>query len=178
MGFTEERERLLEAAVDAVLAEGPHLSNRALGAAIGTSHRVLDYYFGGRDALLEAVLVRLSDRLRENLPDPARYESRDEAIRAFAATVAAAPADQGASVWLDVLASAARGQTPFVTAATRVIQCWHEWLRHALELDETGADAVIAAVEGAGVIALTRSPEAAEQALHLLLQAPSMPGGG
>jgi len=51
------RDRLLAAAVDYVLANGlSNLSLRELGAAIGTSHRMLIYHFGSKEGVLVAVI--------------------------------------------------------------------------------------------------------------------------
>src|SRR5215216_6725514 len=51
------RDRLLAAAIDYVLANGfSNFSLRQLAAAIGTSHRMLIYYFGSKEGLLVAVI--------------------------------------------------------------------------------------------------------------------------
>jgi AcrR family transcriptional regulator len=51
------RNRLLDAAVDYVVANGVSgLTLRALADAIGTSHRMLIYHFGSKEGLLVAVI--------------------------------------------------------------------------------------------------------------------------
>ncbi len=57
MAPAHPRERLLAAAVDYVASHGVgDLSLRELGAAIGTSHRMLIYHFGSKEGLLVAIV--------------------------------------------------------------------------------------------------------------------------
>ncbi len=63
-GRPEQREAFLAGAVDPVPAHGvASLSLRPLAAPLGTSDRMLLYYFGTRDALLAAVLDRVGEQL-------------------------------------------------------------------------------------------------------------------
>jgi AcrR family transcriptional regulator len=60
------RERLLAAAIDHLAQDGSHdLSLRSIAAAIGTSHRMLNYHFGSRNGLLTAIVSELERRQRE-----------------------------------------------------------------------------------------------------------------
>ena len=62
------RERLLEAAVEHVSRHGVgDFSLRRLGAAIGSSHRMLIYHFGGRDGLMVAIVRAVEQRQQEAL---------------------------------------------------------------------------------------------------------------
>jgi AcrR family transcriptional regulator len=59
------RERLLAAAIEHLAHDGSdNLSLRSIGAAIGTSHRMLNYYFGSRAGLLSAIVSELERRQR------------------------------------------------------------------------------------------------------------------
>jgi len=65
---TAARERLLAAAMDHVVEHGVgNLSLRGLAAALGTSHRMLIYYFGSREGLLIAVIRAVEDQQRAAL---------------------------------------------------------------------------------------------------------------
>ena len=56
--MTDERDRLLSLAADYLLEHGViELRLRTLGDAIGTSHRVLLYYFGSRERLITEALA-------------------------------------------------------------------------------------------------------------------------
>jgi AcrR family transcriptional regulator len=70
MATSQARERLLAAAVQQAMRGGiADLSLRELAAAIGTSHRMLLYHFGSREALLVAVAGAVEDAQRASLPD-------------------------------------------------------------------------------------------------------------
>ena len=64
------REQLLRAAVDYVAGHGiSDLSLRQLGAALGTSHRMLVYHFGSKEGLLVAVVREVEQQQRAALAD-------------------------------------------------------------------------------------------------------------
>ncbi len=63
-----ERERLLAAAVDYVAVHGvSDLSLRTLATALGTSHRMLIYYFGSKDALFVEIVRAAEQAQRDAL---------------------------------------------------------------------------------------------------------------
>jgi AcrR family transcriptional regulator len=64
------REQLLERAIAYVSDRGiSDLSLRELGAAIGSSHRMLIHHFGSREGLWVAVIRVVEQRQRDTLPD-------------------------------------------------------------------------------------------------------------
>jgi AcrR family transcriptional regulator len=64
------RDRLLTAAVDYVAANGVgDVSLRRLAEALGTSHRMLIYYFGSREELLVEVVKTVEERQRAALAE-------------------------------------------------------------------------------------------------------------
>lgn len=64
------REQLLERAMAYVVDHGiSDLSLRELGAAIGSSHRMLIHHFGSREGLWVEVIRTVEQQQRENLPD-------------------------------------------------------------------------------------------------------------
>ena len=64
----DTRERLLAAAMDHVAQHGVgDLSLRGLAAALGTSHRMLSYYFGSREGLLVEVIRAVEAQQRAAL---------------------------------------------------------------------------------------------------------------
>ncbi len=67
----ERRAELVEGALDYVLTNGlVGLSLRPLGAALGTSDRMLIYYFGSKERLVGEVLERAQQRLAQTMPPP------------------------------------------------------------------------------------------------------------
>jgi AcrR family transcriptional regulator len=82
----EARQRLLEAAIDYVVAHGlTDLSLRRLGAELGTSHRMLIHHFGSREGLWVAIVREVERRQLEAIgdivPDPSA--SYADAMRAW-----------------------------------------------------------------------------------------------
>ena len=64
------REQLLERAIAHIVDHGiSDLSLRELGAAIGSSHRMLIHHFGSREGLWVEVIRTVERRQRENLPE-------------------------------------------------------------------------------------------------------------
>jgi AcrR family transcriptional regulator len=62
-GAEPERDRLLRLAADHVLEQGiAEMTLRGLGAAIGTNNRMLLYYFGSKEKLIEQALLEASRR--------------------------------------------------------------------------------------------------------------------
>jgi NAD(P)H-dependent FMN reductase len=62
------RERLLEASIGYVREHGvAELSLRRLGAAIGTSHRMLIYHFGSKEGLLVAIVRAVEEQQRATM---------------------------------------------------------------------------------------------------------------
>jgi AcrR family transcriptional regulator len=68
MWYMLSRDSLLDAAITHVEQHGlGELSLRALAVELGTSHRMLSYHFGSRDALVAAIVDRVEQRQRERL---------------------------------------------------------------------------------------------------------------
>lgn len=168
MSQDQERNRLLAAAKTVVVHRGLAVSNRELAAAIGTSHRMLDYYFGGRTGLMSAVLEGLSNDLVGVFAAAAPVPGEPRSL-AVLADVEGNPT-LGA-LWLDVLLRAVRGEEEFAAAAERIGSAWHAWLTRNWGLDSLTADAAVAAYEGSGVVAVTRGEAAGREALRRLLTA-------
>jgi AcrR family transcriptional regulator len=66
--MTDPKQRLLDAAIDHVAANGVgELSLRRLAAAIGTSHRMLIYHFGSKEGLLVEIIRAVEQAQRDAL---------------------------------------------------------------------------------------------------------------
>jgi AcrR family transcriptional regulator len=147
-----QRDALLAGAVDHVLHHGvATLSLRPLAAALGTSDRMLLYYFGTREALLDAVLGAAGARLRDRLEAalPARPLPPDVLFDHAWRLLTEPAADGFLRLAIEISGLAARGQEPFRTAAAAVFASWREWL--AARVDAPEAERAAAA---AGVLAV------------------------
>jgi AcrR family transcriptional regulator len=75
----EQRQRLLDAAIDYVANNGiTELSLRSLAEELGTSHRMLIHHFGSKDALWVAIIREVEARQRAALAD--RLPAEDLAL--------------------------------------------------------------------------------------------------
>jgi AcrR family transcriptional regulator len=134
----EQRDALLAGAVEHVLRHGvATLSLRPLAAALGTSDRMLLYWFGSRDRLLTAVLDAVGTQLQAGL-------------RAVLPPAPVTPAVLLASVRqvLDVEVSglATRGREPFRTAVGEVARGWLAWIAQLLDVPDDEREAAAAGV--------------------------------
>jgi AcrR family transcriptional regulator len=153
------RDALLAGAVGYVLDHGvTTLSLRPLAAALGTSDRMLLYYFGTREALVGAILERIADQLRDLLvavlPDEPLPPA--QVLAAALGALGSASARRPLALWLQVVGIAATGEPAFAAAAARVVEEWTTWLAGHVDAPEherrAAAAAVIAVIDGLVVL--------------------------
>lgn len=175
-GRPEQREAFLSGAVEHVLGHGASgLSLRPLAAALGTSDRMLLYYFGSRDHLLETVLDLVGDGLLAALCDavpPGRSEPR-VLLRALW-SLARDPAVQPVlRLYVEILGQAAAQVAPFPAAAHRVALRWLDWVQDRVDVPDAerheAAAALLATIDGLLVLHLAVGSDVAEQAASRLL---------
>ena len=175
-GRPEQRALLLAGAVEHVLLHGASgLSLRPLAAALGTSDRMLLYYFGSREHLLETLLDLVGDGLMAALSEavPKGRSDPDVLLRALW-SLAREPAVQPAlRLYLEILGQSAAQVAPFPAAARRVAQQWLKWVQDRLDVPaderEGAAAALLATVDGLLLLDLAVSSDVADQAARRLL---------
>lgn len=146
-----------------------------MAAAIGTSDRMLLYYFADRDALLTAALGTVAARLRTALDS-----SGDEAPRSYPIllgdvwTIFRAPSFQPyLKLWLEVAANAAGGTEPFSTIGGTIADNFIAWAARRLDIADAdkrfGAAALLlATIDGLALLeAVGRGNEAARAIEYL-----------
>ncbi len=154
--------------VEHVLREGiARLSLRPLAAALGTSDRMLLYYFGSRDRLLVTVLEAVGDQLQAGLaaalpPEPARPA---DLLRHVWQTLRAPEVEPHLRLYLEVSGLAARGEEPFRSAAAAIAAQWSAWVAERLDVAaeerEGAASAALALVDGLLLLRFVAGPEQA-----------------
>lgn len=175
-GRPEQREAFLEGAVEHVVRHGVSgLSLRPLAAALGTSDRMLLYYFGSRERLLEAVLERVGDGLVTALSaavPPGRSPS-DVLLRSVWSVVRDPAVEPVVRLYLEILGQAAAQVAPFPAAARDVAQRWSDWAQDRLEVPEAeapeAAAALLATVDGLLLLRLAVDSDIADRAARRLL---------
>jgi AcrR family transcriptional regulator len=111
-------------------------SLRQLADAAGVSDRMLLYYFADKTDILSSVISQIasdmSDLLASAIPISPKLNSNDFIARALRVT-------QGAGMkpymqlWVEIVASAARGQQPYATLAKHISLGFVEWIESRLE---------------------------------------------
>ena len=139
-----------------VLREGlGHLGLRGLAARLGTSDRMLLYYFGTKDQLVIDVLEHAGARLTVLLA--AHGGGPRVSPGQFLAGVVALAGDPDVApfmrLWTEVIARGARREQPYDQIAARVVQSWIAWIDTRLtsaagEPEPARAAALLSIVEG------------------------------
>ncbi|MFC1437442.1 TetR/AcrR family transcriptional regulator [Streptacidiphilus sp. N1-10] len=125
------RAQLVHAAVDYVEAHGiADLSLRGLGAAIGTSHRMLIHYFGSKEQLLVEI-VRASEQRQRDLLTQLRVEpglSPADASRLLWQQLTDPRLDGQERLFFEICGNALRGRPEAVPVLEGLVNDWLDLL--------------------------------------------------
>lgn len=166
-----KRAQLTEALADIVLADGlDALSLRPAAARLGTSDRMLLYYFGTKTALMGDVLACVSERFATHLA-ATTYGRRipPQNMVGHAANLLAEPAGRAfVQLWLEIAARAARGDEQFADAAAAIAEFWTDWIVRSVHFpagtqSRNAAAMMLAVVNGIALLDRT-APNVAEAA--------------
>lgn len=150
------RAALAKALGDIVLLEGlDALSLRPAAARLGTSDRMLLYYFGTKAALISDTLADVSGRLATKLAT-ASFPSRlspPQMIEIAAKLLAQPEVRPFMALWTEIVARAVRGDDAFREVADHTIKAWLNWIAIRTEFPagidpQHGAAAILTVVEG------------------------------
>jgi len=172
-----KRAALAAAVADILLDEGlADLPLRELAARLGTSDRMLLYYFPEKAALTLAAIAEVANRLNVLLGELERPAGQVDAATAFADT-AALMAVPGMSafraVWADILARGGRGEAPFADLARGFIESSIASIEARLAIGDAVqrrqvAAGILAAIEGVWLLNMV-APESTDGALQALI---------
>jgi AcrR family transcriptional regulator len=126
---TSARERLLAAAIEHVSQHGVgEISLRALAAALGTSHRMLIYHFGSREALLIEVIRTVEEQQRMALAEILKDadEPPAEIMRRMWARVADPALWPNERLFFEVYAQALQGSPHALPLLDGIVDAWVE----------------------------------------------------
>ncbi len=146
-----QRAAFLAGAVAYVLLHGvATLSLRPLAAALGTSDRMLLYYFGTREQLLAAALDEVGRQLRAALDEalPATPVRPAQLVRQAWTVLQAPEAEPHLRLYVEISGLTARGQEPFAAAGGEVARSWLRWVAERLDVAPQRRDAAAAGVLG------------------------------
>jgi len=149
------RERLLAAAIEYVSQHGVgEISLRGLAAALGTSHRMLIYHFGSREALLIEVIRTVEEQQRMALA--AILEDADEPpaeiMRRMWARVADPALWPNERLFFEVYAQALQGSPHALPLLDGIVDAWVEPLAALVAPDRPKEEARAEARLGVAVV--------------------------
>lgn len=175
MGHKYSRDEILEGAVRTAVEHGlSSLSFGRLARHLGTSDRVIVYYFPTKNALVTDVLVAIGIRLQSVLADAFPATAQDHRQMATAAYPALAdPAvDPLFAVYFEACGLAAARVAPFHEVAPQLMTAWVGWLAdyftgpRARRTRE--AEATLALIDGLLLMRHLAGPRAADRAAEAL----------
>ena len=134
----EKRSRILERLADEVLLTGLDAASlRPLANAIGTSDRMLLYYFPDKETLIRSILgcivQRLVAILDERFPSKRLIDS-DGMLRALWRSMREPLMHPYMQIWLELAAHAARGKEPHRTIGASIATGLIDWTAARLSL--------------------------------------------
>ena len=138
-----KRNQILEQLADQVLATGLNATSlRPLAAAVGTSDRMLLYYFPDKAALITAILgcivERLQATLNERVPSGRRLDPPDM-VRTLWRLLREPQLHPYMQIWLELAGFASRGEEPHRTIGAAIAGGFLDWIEARLNAAEREA---------------------------------------
>lgn len=172
MGHRHSRDEMLAAAADVARADGlAGLTFAKVAAQLGTSDRMVVYYFPSKAVLEEEVARALGAELMSVLDRAFGSERRsvDELFRAAWKVLATPQVDPTFRLFLELVGQANARRAPYDRLANEMLQLWAYWLAERVDLPtparrSAGALALIARLDGLLLMRLTLGPKQAQQA--------------
>jgi AcrR family transcriptional regulator len=152
---TSARARLLAAAIEHVSQHGVgEISLRGLAAALGTSHRMLIYHFGSREALLIEVIRTVEEQQRMALAEILKDADMPpaEIMRRMWARVADPALWPNERLFFEVYAQALQGSPHALPLLDGIVDAWVEPLAALVAPDRPKEEARAEARLGVAVV--------------------------
>lgn len=175
MGYKHTQADILEGAVAAAFDDGlSRLTFGRVATRLGTSDRIVVYYFPSKDDLIGAVLVAVGIRLQETLAPTLTAPAADHLalVRAAWPILARPDADPIFALFFEALGLAASGREPYRSLVPALVTGWIDWSsgyitgNAARRLSE--AEAAIAVLDGLLLLRQLAGPESADRAARQL----------
>lgn len=123
------REELLDAVTDHVVEHGLiGLTLRPVAAAVGTSDRMLVYYFGGRDGLVAEVLARSEDRSIARIDAMPGADGVRAGVNLLWAAYQDEPLEGCMNLYVQGAATGLIGREPYLSAIRDANERWRQAL--------------------------------------------------
>ena len=173
VGHKHTRDELLAGAVATAFEVGlSRLSYGQVAKRLGTSDRVVVYYFPTKDDLVGEVLVQLGARLQATLAPALAEPIADhlELLRRAWPVLADPEADPVFALFFEANGLAVAGREPFATIVPGLVEAWIAWVATLVDGSpdrrRSEAEAGIALIDGLLLLRLLAGPEAADRAVR------------
>ena len=175
LGSRGKRTELIRQIAKALLNAGvAQIPLRELAALLGTSDRMLLYYFDDKADLVRSSLGEISLRLAAKLVAvlPTGRHSPAKIVSIVLPLFLSPSMSQYMNVWSDIAARGARGEAPFQDIARGAVENWLNWLEDRLDLRRGTnrrhtATAILTVLEGSRLLEAS-SPGSMEGATAIL----------
>lgn len=175
MGYRHDRDDIVRAGVDLVLAEGlAALSFGRVAKSLVISDRMVVYYFPSKDVLITSVVAAMGAQLQELLEGafPAKA-SVDVLLRTAWPILASSKVDALMAVYFEIVGLASAKKEPFVGLASALVEAWVAWVGESIDVEGPAerrrlALSVVARVDGLLMVRQVCGPRAANDAARAL----------
>ena len=157
---SDPRQQLLDAALAYVAQHGVYqLSLRELAAEIGTSHRMLIYHFGSKEALMVAIVEQVEEQQRQFFGSLTLDLSLSpgDAARAFWRRLTDPRLEQNVRLFFELYTEALQGVPGTEQFLDRIVDAWVEplteaWVRRGLPRAIARVDARLGVAVSRGLL--------------------------
>lgn len=171
MGPRHTHEQILVGAVTVARSVGlSRLTFGGVAAHVGTSDRMVVYYFPTKDELVLAVLARMGLDLQQVLGRALVEPATDHLglLRLLWPVVTEPEVEPTFRLLFEAIGLAVAGRSPFDIMATGLTEAWIEWLGTHLaghaQRRRTEAEAAVALLDGLMLLRMLAGPDAAGRA--------------
>lgn len=177
MGHRHSKEEILEGALASAFEDGlSQLSFGRVGKRLGTSDRVVVYYFPSKDDLVGEVLFVLGARLQTTLAPMFRSKVADGRglLRAAWPVLARRDADPVFALFFEAAGLATAGREPYRSLVPQLMEGWVVWASEFIEgtasRRRSEAEAAIAMIDGLLIMRQLAGPTMADRAARRLMR--------
>ncbi len=172
VGHKYSQEDMVVAVANVALRDGvAKLTFRNVADELGTSDRMVVYYFPTKDDLVSAAVTALSSRMQSLLGKAFGHDRRspDELIERAWPVLKKKNADRIFRVFLELVGLSASGLDPYDRITRSILDDWADWLAERVDAPTRSerrrlALGVIARVDGLLLLRHGLGPEAADEA--------------
>lgn len=175
MGYRHTRDEILAGALETAFADGlSRLTFGRVARRLGTSDRVVVYYFPSKDDLVGEVLVAMGLHLQAAIAPAFTERAADhlELARRAWPILTRPDADPVFALFFEANGLAATGLEPYRTLVPQLVDAWVTWAAELLEGSRARrlaeAETAIALLDGLLLLRQLRSPAAAQRAAQRL----------